>query len=88
MVVIVIPIDKRSGKVVGEPDVISRGFVDEETSEDLLNRTRRAIITSLDGAESIAEWGIINAQVKDTIAKLLYEETRRRPMVLPVVVEI
>jgi ribonuclease J len=88
MVVIIIPIDKRTGQVVGQPDVISRGFVDEVAQADLLNRAKSAVIDSLGGAEHIAEWGIINTTVKESIAKLLYAETRRRPMVLPVAVEI
>ena len=67
---------------------MSRGFVDIEESEDLLQRTREMVVTSLEGADHIAEWNVVNTQIKDAIAKFLYEETRRRPMVLPVSVEV
>ena len=88
MIVVVIAVDKRSGRVVGKPDVVSRGFVDVEESEELLERTRDMVVGALQGANHIAEWGVIHSTVKEVVAKFLYEETRRRPMVLPVAVEV
>jgi len=88
MIVIVIAVDKRSGRVVGKPDVVSRGFVDVEESEELLERTRDMVVAALEGANHIAESGAIHSKVKEAIAKFLYQETRRRPMVLPVAVEV
>lgn len=88
MVVIILAINKRNGRVVGQPEVISRGFVDIEESEDLLRRTQRMVVATLEGADHTAEWGVVNTKVKDAIARFLYEETRRRPMVLPVAVEV
>jgi ribonuclease J len=73
---------------VGKPDVVSRGFVDVEESEELLERTRDMVVAALHGANHIAEWGVIHSTVKEVVAKFLYEETRRRPMVLPVAVEV
>jgi ribonuclease J len=88
MIVVVIAVDKRSGRVVGKPDVVSRGFVDVEESEELLERTRDMVVAALEGANHIAESGVIHSKVKEAIAKFLYQETRRRPMVLPVAVEV
>jgi ribonuclease J len=88
MLVVVIAVDKKSGQPVGRPDVISRGFVDAEESAGLLEATRDVAAKSLDGADHIAEWGISNTKLKDTLARYLYDETRRRPMILPVVVEV
>jgi ribonuclease J len=89
MVVVVIAVDKQSGRPVGRPDVVSRGFVDVEESAELLESTRDVAAKALDGgSDHLAEWGIANSKVKDTIARYLYDETRRRPMVLPVVVEV
>ncbi len=88
MVVIILAIEKNTGRVVGQPEVVSRGFVDIEESEDLLRRTRQMVVAALEGADHIAEWGVVNTKVKDAIAQFLYEETRRRPMVLPVSVEV
>jgi ribonuclease J len=88
MVVVILAIEKRTGRIVGEPEVVSRGFVDIEESDELLQRTRKQVVASLEGADHIAEWNVVNTQVKDAIAQFLYDETRRRPMVLPVSVEV
>ncbi len=88
MVVVILAVDKQSGRIVGEPEVVSRGFVDIEESEDLLDQTRRRVIDALRGGDHIVEWGVVNTQVKDAVARFLYDETRRRPMILPVAVEV
>jgi ribonuclease J len=88
MIVVVIAVDKRSGRVVGKPDVVSRGFIDVEESEELLERTRDMVVAALEGANHIAEWSVVHTKVKEAIARFLYQETRRRPMVLPVAVEV
>jgi ribonuclease J len=59
-----------------------------EESDDLIERTRAEVSHSLEGADHIVEWGAVHTQVKDAVAKFLYDETRRRPMVLPVAVEV
>ncbi|MGI8554381.1 MAG: ribonuclease J [Dehalococcoidia bacterium] len=88
MVVVIITVDKQTGRLVSRPDIVSRGFVDVDESEDLLNRTREMVRTSLDGADHLAEWSVVNSKVKDAIAKFLYDETHRRPMILPMVIEV
>ena len=88
MVVVIVAIEKKTGRLVGQPEVVSRGFVDIEESEDLMQRTGDMVIAALEGADHIAEWGVVNTKVKDAIAQFLYKETRRRPMVLPVAVEV
>lgn len=88
MVVVILAVEKQTGRLVGRPDVVSRGFVDIEESAELLERTRDMAAASLDGADHISEWGVVNTKVKDSIAQFLYTETRRRPMVLPVAVEV
>jgi ribonuclease J len=88
MVVVILAVDKRTGQVVGLPEVVSRGFVDIEESEELLKRTQRRVVAALERSGRVAEWGVINTKVKDSVAKFLYDETRRRPMVLPVTVEV
>ena len=88
MVVIILAIEKETGRIVGQPEVVSRGFVDIEESEELMERTKKMVVAALEGADHIAEWGVVNTKVKDAIAQFLYDETHRRPMVLPVSVEV
>jgi len=88
MVVVILAMDKQTGRVAGKPEVVSRGFVDMDESEELIDRTRNEVMRALEGAVHIVEWGAVNTQVKEAVAKFLYDETRRRPMVLPVAVEV
>jgi ribonuclease J len=88
MVVVILAMNKQTGRVAGRPEVVSRGFVDMDESDDLIERTRDEVLRALEGADHIVEWGAVHTQVKDAVAKFLYDETRRRPMVLPVAMEV
>ncbi len=88
MVVVVVAMNKQTGHVSGLPEVISRGFIDLDDNEDLIERARKHVLKSLQAADHIVEWGAVHTQVKESLAKFLYDETRRRPMVLPVAVEV
>ena len=88
MVVVILAMEKQTGRVAGRPEVVSRGFVDMDESDDLIERTREMVLKSLEGADHIVEWGAVHTSVKEAVAKFLYDETRRRPMVLPVAVEV
>ena len=88
MVVVILAIEKKTGRIVGNPEIVSRGFVDIEESEELLRETADVVVKSLAGADHVAEWGVVNKQVKEAVAQFLYKETRRRPMILPVSIEV
>ncbi len=88
MVVVILPMDKLTSRIAGRPEVVSRGFVDMDEREDLIERTREHVAKSLDRDDHKLDWGAVHTEVKESVAKFLYEETRRRPMVLPVRVEV
>src|SRR5579875_326368 len=89
MVIIVVALDRQTGRVVAEPDVISRGFVHADDEGWLLERAREIAAASLDStAEHPADWPDLTNQLRESVAKFLYEETHRRPMVLPIAVEV
>jgi ribonuclease J len=88
MVVAIIAVDKQTGRLASRPDIVSRGFVDVEEYEGLLERAREVVRDSLNGEEHLAESSVASATVKDALAKFLYSETHRRPMVLPMVLEV
>ncbi len=88
VIVAIVTIDKHTGKPIGRPDVISRGFIETEMSEALMARARDVVMEALAGAEHVAERGDFNTRVHDALSRFLYDETRRRPMVLPVSVEV
>jgi ribonuclease J len=89
IVVVIIAIDKEAGKIVGRPDIVSRGFVDMKEGEAILEQGRDLVKAALDhGGGRPLEWSFINAKVKDTLSKFFYEQTRRRPMILTTAVEV
>ena len=89
MVVVIIAINKQTGKLVGRPDIVSRGFVDMKESGALIESSRDLVMKSIDRSGAhLADWGFINAKVKDTLTRFFYEQTKRRPMILPVTVEV
>ncbi len=88
VIVAIVTIDKHTGKPIGHPDVVSRGFVETEMSESLLEGAREVIMEALSGAEHVAERSDFNARVRDALSRFLYDETRRRPMILPMSVEV
>jgi ribonuclease J len=88
VVVVMVAVDKQTGKLERPAEVLSRGFVDFEEREELLERSKQVIARSLEGAAHYAEFGDVNTRIKDALSKFLYDETRRRPMVLTVTVEV
>jgi len=89
IVVVIIALNRQTGKLVGRPDIVSRGFVDTRESKDMLDESRDAVARILDrGGTHPADWGFISTKVRDTLNKFYYERTRRRPMILPFMVKV
>lgn len=91
MFVIVAVVDKQTGKVRGSPDIISRGFVYLRENQDLLKQTRRKIVEIVDkaaGTGGAVNWSYIKDEIRNKIGSFFYAKTQRRPMILPVVIEV
>ena len=88
VIVAIVAMDKHTGKPIGRPDVVSRGFIETEMSDGLMERAKDVVVQALKGAEHVADRADFNARVHDALSRFLYEQTRRRPMVLPVCVEV
>lgn len=89
IVMVIIAVNRQTGKLVGRPDIVSRGFVDTRESRDMIEESRDVVARVLDhGGTRPADWGFINTKVRDTLSKFYYEQTRRRPMVLPFMVKV
>jgi ribonuclease J len=89
MVVVVIGFDKE-GTVVAGPDIISRGFAHLAEDDALFEEARELILTVLDGCsvEEKTDWSLIKQRIRSVIRKFLWRSVERRPMVLPVIIEI
>ncbi len=91
MFVIVVAIDRSTGKVKGSPDIISRGFVYLRESQELLKETRKRVIGIVEkssGAGKSVNWTYIKDEIRNKVGEFLFSKTERRPMVLPVILEI
>jgi ribonuclease J len=91
MFVIIMTIDKKTGKLTSQPDIISRGFIYMKGSDDLLkevkHEVRKIVETKAKGYQE-PNWSFIRSEVRDQIGEYLFRKTERRPMVLPMVVEV
>jgi len=89
IVMVIIALNRQTGKLVGRPDIVSRGFIDTRESRDMIEESRDLVARVLDhGGARPADWSYINTKVRDTLNKFYYEQTRRRPMVLPFMVKV
>ncbi len=91
MFVIVVVVDRQTGKVKGSPDIISRGFVYLRESKELLRLTRKRVIEIVDKAAGLGgaiNWTYIKDEIRNKIGSFFYSKTKRRPMILPVVIEV
>jgi len=91
MFVIITIIDRTTGKVRGSPDIISRGFVYLRESKQLLQETRRKVIEVVNrtaGSGGAVNWSYVKDNVRNKIGDFLYTKTQRRPMILPVIIEV
>jgi len=89
--VIIALVDRQAGKVKGSPDIISRGFVYLRESKELLRETRKRIIGIIDqaaGSGGAVNWTYVKEELRNKIGKFLFLKTKRRPMVLPVIIEV
>ncbi|MGG0185941.1 ribonuclease J1 [Bacillus rhizoplanae] len=90
LVIVVVSIDMKEFKVAAGPDIISRGFVYMRESSDLINDAQTLITNHLEKVmeRKTTQWSEIKNEITDTLAPFLYEKTKRRPMILPIIMEI
>jgi ribonuclease J len=90
MVVVIAQVAKKTGKLVGSPDIISRGFVYMKENKQLIEETRKRVknIVQDKDPKSQADTDYIKNRIRNDIGSFLFKKTERRPMVLPVVIEV
>jgi ribonuclease J len=90
IITVVVTMEKESGMVVSGPDIISRGFVYVKEAEVLMENARLVVREVLDECEEkrISDWNVLKTMIKDSLKSYLYEKTKRRPMILPIIMEV
>jgi ribonuclease J len=90
MLTIVVTIEKESYSIIAGPDIITRGFVYVKESEPLIREAKEIVRNEINGCleNEILEWQVLKNSMKKSMEKYLYEKTKRRPIVLPIIMEI
>jgi ribonuclease J len=90
VIVCVVTIDSQNGEILAGPDLITRGFVFEERSREILDEAADKVLDALEvlEAEKVTDWGAIKKETRRALGSFVWERTRRRPMILPVIMEI
>ncbi|MCL5795552.1 MAG: ribonuclease J [Patescibacteria group bacterium] len=88
--VVILTVDHNNGKIITSPDIISRGFVYMRAREDLIQKSRMEVrkMFSYHNEKYPLNWDYIKRMVRDELGEFLYKETQRRPMVIPVIIEV
>jgi ribonuclease J len=90
VVIVILGIEKISGRVVSGPDIVSRGFVFEDASQELLAEVKDVVMDTLTLMipEAKGDWSLVSARVRSALKKFINKRMERRPMILPVIMEI
>lgn len=90
ILIVVVAMEKETGVIMGGPDIVSRGFVYVRESEGLLEEAKERVKNALYDTlgRNVTEWAVLKTGVRDVLSKYLYEKTRRRPMILPIIMEV
>lgn len=90
LVIVAVCIDRESGMIVSGPDVVTRGFVYVKESEELINAAREVAVEAIEAQTDggYFDWNSIKASLRDEISHLMYERTKRSPMIPPVIMEV
>ncbi len=88
--VVILTVDHKNGKIITSPDIISRGFVYMRAREDLIQKSRMEVrkMFAYHNEKYPLNWDYIKKMVRDELGEFLYNETQRRPMVIPVIIEV
>jgi ribonuclease J len=88
ILIVVVTIDKENGRIVAGPDIVSRGFVYVRESEDLIEEARGKVRVALEHCNEYSDWATMKNQIREILGKHLYGRMKRRPMILPIIMEV
>ncbi len=90
IIIVVMTLEEGSGRVLAGPDIVSRGFVYVRNSESLMDEAKSILDDTMDRLEynNVTDWGKIKTEVKDALGDFVWKETKRRPMIMPIIMEV
>ena len=90
IVIAVLTLERYSNQILSGPDIVSRGFVYVREAEDLMEEAREIVQTAMEGCIShhVTDWGKMKTAIRDTLGEFLWKRKKRRPMILPIIMEV
>ena len=90
IMIVVVGVDGATNQIVSGPDIVSRGFVYVREAEGLMGEARDKVQVALDKCEenNNTEWSALKTAIRDSLGRFLFEKTRRRPMIIPIIMEV
>ena len=88
--IVVMSLERASGQLVAGPDIVSRGFVYVKESDELIEEARQTVDEALQKCldRGISDWGKLKSATKDSLSDYVWKKTKRRPMILPIIMEV
>ncbi len=90
IIIVVMTLENGSGRVLAGPDIVSRGFVYVRGLESLMDEAKAVLDETMDYCmdKNITDWGKIKSEIKDSLGDFVWKETKRRPMIMPIIMEV
>ena len=90
IIIVVMTLESGSGQVLAGPDIVSRGFVYVRGAESLMDEAKKVLDDVMDYCMSnnITDWGKIKTEVKEELSEFVWKKTKRRPMIMPIIMEV
>lgn len=90
IIIVVMTLEAGSGQVLAGPDIVSRGFVYVRNSESLMDEAKNVLDETMERLmdNNVTDWGKIKTEVKDALGDFVWKETKRRPMIMPIIMEV
>lgn len=90
ILIVVMALDQYSGMLAAGPDIVSRGFVYVRESDELMEEARQTVNAAIEGCldKGIYDWGKLKNVTKDVLSEYVWKKTKRRPMILPIIMEV
>jgi len=90
IIIVVLTLEAGTGKVLAGPDIVSRGFVYVRGSESLMDEAKQVLATAMNRCvdKNVTDWGKIKSELKDALGDFVWKETKRKPMIIPIIMEV
>ena len=90
IIIVVMTLETGSGQLLAGPDIVSRGFVYVRNSESLMDEAKCVLDDTMERLtdNNVTDWGKIKTEVKDALGDFVWKETKRRPMIIPIIMEV